>query len=287
MTDLLAFEPIKKFIDTNGKGIEEYFGKQDAAIVALRPDGLFYGEALYTWLQKKGKKNIVFASMEDDAADLHGSVVEGRKVLIVNNDVVTGKSYKRSTEALRLKKKEWDIKDVKFAAYYDRIGFADFSVDKYSAEAIWRFEDLDAVDVKIIQSLARDGREALAEIGKRVSLSSVTIKNRLDRLLKEKVVKIEARLNIDQFYAMSATIYLEADAKTVERLIEKFEGRQEVFLLVRVTGTYNLLIGVLGYVWKGIEEFVEKEIRSESGVKRLALTAGETPILPKTIPPKA
>ena len=286
MTELLEFGPIKKFIETNGKGIQEYFGKHDAAIISLRPDGLFYGEALHEWLQKKGKKNVVFTSMEDDAVDLDGDVIRGRKVLIVNNDVVTGKSYKRSTEALRVKKKEWGIKDIKFAAYYDRIGFADFSVDKYSAEAIWHFEDIDAVDVKIIQSLARNGREVLAEIGKKTGLSSVTIKNRLDRLLQERVIKIEARLSAEQFYRMSAAIYLEADEKTVERLIEKFEGRQEVFLLVHVTGTYNLLIGVLGYAWKSIEEFVEKDVRSEAGVKKLSLTAGEVPILPKTIPPK-
>ena len=280
----MRFEPIKKFIDTTGEGIKAYFGKDDAAIVALRPDGLFYGEALCDWLKENKKQNVTFSGMDDDAADLAEDVVRGRKVLIVNNDIITGKSYKRSTEALRFKKKEWGIKDIKFAAYYDRIGFADFSVARYSAEAIWRFDYLDAVDIKIIQNLAENGRESLAEIGKKINLSSVTIKNRLDRLLQEKVIKIEAGLHIDQFYTMSANIYIEANEQTIEKLVEKFKDKQEIFLLVRVTGTYNLFIGVLGYAWKNIEEFVEHDIRSESGVKRIFLTAGETPIVPKAIP---
>jgi len=286
MTDLLQFEPIKKFIDINGKGIQQYFGKADAAIVSLRPDGLFYGEALCEWLKQKGKKNVVFCSMEDDGSDLDEKLVRQRKVLIVNNDVVTGKSYKRSTEAIRLKKKELGVKDIKFAAYYDRIGYADFSVGKYSAETIWHFKDIDAVDVKIIQSLTENGRAVLADIGKKLNLSSVTIKNRLEHLLEEGVVKVEAGLSVEQFYTMSAVVYVEADEQTVQKLIEKFEGMQEVFLLVRVTGAYNLLVGVLGYAWKSIEELVEKEIRSEAGVRQISLTAGETPISPKRIMPK-
>jgi len=286
MKNLLEFESIKKFIDTLGKDIKEYFGKDDAVILCLRPEGMFYGEALVQWLKQRKKTNVNLASMEDDGADLDESVVRGRKVLIVNNDVVTGKSYKRSTEALRLKKKEWNIKDIKFAVFFDRVGAADFSVAKYSAETIWRFEDLDAIDLKIIQSLAKNGRAVLAEIGKKTNLSSVTIKNRLDRLLEEKVLRIEAALNIDQFYTMCAQIYLEAEGETVTQLVEKLESHQEVFLLVRVTGTHNLLIGILGHAWHNIEEFVETEIRPMRGVRQIHIVAGEAPILPKTILPQ-
>jgi Lrp/AsnC family transcriptional regulator for asnA, asnC and gidA len=284
MSDLLRFEPIKKFIEINGKGIEDYFGKHDAVVVSLRPDGLFYGEALTEWLKQKGKKNVVFISMDDDGTDLDAEAVRGKKVLIVNNDIVTGKSYKRSTEALRVRKKELDIKDVKFASYYDRIGLADFSVGKYSAEAVWRFGDIDAIDLKIIDALSEDGRTPLADIGKKVNFSSVTVKNRLDKLIKEKVIRIEASLVVDQFYTISTQIYVEADAKTVASMIEEFEKRQEVYHLVRVTGMYNLLVGVLGYNWQNIEDFIEREIRPNAGVKKIFITTGEMPIIPKAIP---
>lgn len=286
MTNLLEFEPVKKFIDVIGADIKQYLGKDDAAILCLRPEGLFYGEALKEWLKQKGKANVVVASIEDDGVDLEEKLVRNKKVLIVNSDIITGKSYKRSTEALRARKKEWGIKDIKFACYFDRTGMADFAVASYSAEAIWRFEDLDAIDLKILQSLAEDGRVPLADVGKKVKLSSVAVRNRLDKLLKEKVIRVEAGLNIDQFYTMCAQIYIETDEKTVEDLVEKFEKRQEVFLLVRVTGMYNLLVGVLGNKWHNIQEFVENEIRPIPTVRKIFISTGEAPIAPKVIAPK-
>jgi len=285
MKNILELEPAQQFIKKLGKDIERYFGKDDACIICLRPDGVFYGQALYEWFVEK-KKNVTVTSMEDDGNDLDENAVRGRKILIVDNDIVSGKGYKRSTEALRTKKKALKIKDVKFATAFDRVGVADFSVAKYSAEAIWRFEELDAIDLKILRALTQDGREALADVGKKVNLSSVAVKNRLDKLLKEKVIRIEAVLNIDQFYTMCAQIYVEADASTIEQLIEKFQHRQEVYHLVRVTGTYNLLIGVLGHKWQNVEDFIENEIRPVSGVRKIFITTGEAPISPKTIPPR-
>lgn len=285
MNNLLRFDPVKKFVDTLGSSIEKYFGKDDACIMYLQPDGVFYAQGLYQWLARK-KKNIVIGTMEDDGVDLDESLVRGRKVLIVDNDVVTGKGYKRSTETLRIRRKELHITDIKFAAFSDRVGLADFSVAKYSAEAIWHLDELDAVDLKIIQYLSEDGRISFSNIGTKTHLSSVAIKNRVDKLLREKVVRIEARLNIDQFYTMCAQIHVEADAKTVDQLIEKFEKRQEVYHLVRVTGMYNLLIGVVAHNWQNITDFIESEIRVLPGVRKIFIITGEIPLLPKTITPR-
>jgi len=285
MNDLLGLAPVKKFVSTLGRDIEKYFGKDSACIIYLRPDGVFYAQGLYQWLAQK-KKNIVIGTMEDDGVDLDESLVKGRKILIVDNDIVTGKGYKRSMEALRILKKELGIKDIKFAAFSDRVGVADFAVAKYSAEAIWSFAELDAIDLKILECLAEDGRAVLADVGKKVNLSSVAVKNRLDKLLKEKVLRIEATLNVDQFYTMCAQIYVETDEETVERLIEKLEKRQEVYHLVRVTGMYNLLVGVLGAKWQSVQDFIETEIRPIPTVRKIFITTGTVPILPKTISPQ-
>ncbi|HEY2717879.1 MAG TPA: Lrp/AsnC family transcriptional regulator [Solirubrobacterales bacterium] len=48
--------------------------------------------------------------------------------------------------------------------------------------------DLDGTDLEIIGLLERDGRLTLAEIGKRVGLSSPAVKRRLDRLEAEGVI---------------------------------------------------------------------------------------------------
>jgi len=280
--NILEYEPIKKFIDAVGNDVKRYFGGDDACIIYLQPDGAFYGLALYEWLSKK-KKNLVTGTMEDDGIGLDEKLVRSRKVLIVDNDIVTGKGYKRSMEALRTRKKQLHIKDIKFASFFDRVGVADFAVAQYSPEAIWRFTEFDAIDLKILQALAVNGREALADVGKKVNLSSVAVKNRLDKLLQGKIVSIEAALNIEQFYTMSAQIYIDTDEDTVDRLIETFVKRQEVFMLVRVTGMYNLLVGVLGHNWQNVQDFIETEIRPISTVRKIFISTGEAPVIPKTI----
>ena len=285
MKDLLNLEPIQKFLKATGGDIKTYFGKDAGSIVYLRPDGTFYGTALYEWLSRS-KKNLTLTSMDDDGQDLEEEKVKGRKVLIIDNDIITGKGYKRAMEAMRLRKKRLDIKDIKFATFSDRVGVADFFVGKYSPEAIWHLEELDAVDLKIIQYLSQNGRESFAEIAKKLRLSSVAVKNRVDKLLKEKIIRIRAALQIDQFYTIAALINIEADAKTLEQLIEKLEKCQEVYQLAKTIGHYNLIVGVLAHNLENIEAFVDKEIRIMPGVKQIVISTGEVPILPKTVPPK-
>lgn len=286
MMNILQFTPIKTFIQTVGKDVEKYFGNDKAAIVYLLPDGLWYAEGLSQWLKKK-KKNVTLSSMEDDGQGLQEEKVKGRKVLIVNNDVISGKAYKRSTEALRTRKEELKMKDIKYATYIDRVGLADFSVWRYSPEGIWSMDEMDAIDLKIITHLSEDGRKPLAKVGKSVRLSSVAIKNRLDRLLREKILRIQGRLSVNRFYAISAQVGIEADEKTVEALIEKFEKLQDVYHLVRTaSGRFNLFVGILAHNLENIETFVESEVRPVDGVRHIDVFIGELPVAPKTFPLK-
>lgn len=284
--NLLGYEPIKKFIDKVGKDIDRYFGKDAGVLIYLKPNGVWYAEGLHEWLTKEKKKNMMISGMDDDGNGLEIEKVRGRKVLLVDADVVTGKAYKRSMEGLRLRKKELGIKDVKFATYIDRVGLADFCVWKYSPESIWHFDEMNVLDLKIIAALAENGREPFANIGENINLSAVTIKNRVDRLMRERVIEIKAKLQADQFYTMCAQVFLEADAATVQMLVEKCERKQEVYHMVRVTGIYNLGIGILAHHWHAIEDFIEREIRPEKGVKKVFIITGELPMTPKTISPK-
>jgi len=283
--DLLQFEPIKIFIKTLGKDIEKYFGADKGALVYLKPDGVWYARGLYQWLKKK-KRDITITSMEDGGDGLEEEKVRGRKVLIVINESFSGKAYKRSMEAMRAYRGQLKIKGIKFAAYRDRPGTADFAVDRYSTEAIWRTEEIDALDLKIMQMLAEDGRMSMSAIAQQTNLSAVAVKNRIDRLLKEKVFRIVGVLNIDQFYTMSAHIQIEADQQAIERLVERFQQHQAVYHLARkISGRYNLLVGSLVNNLDSIEEFVEQEVRKVPGIKQVDVYLGEPPLLPTTFSP--
>ncbi len=277
---LSSLKPIQKLINGIGKDVKKYFGKDKGCIVGLEDDGVIYGKGLYEWL-KKGKNNLTFTIMDDNGHGLEEEKVKGRKVLLIDNDIITGKGYKRAIETMRLKKEKLNIKDIKFAVLCDRTGLADFSVEGYSAYAPWSLERLDGIDLKIIQALAEDGRESFVEIAKKTGLSPVGVKNRVERLVEDGVLKIQGLLRMDKVYAVSANIEIEADCKTINRLIEKFERSPLVYHLVKVSGRYNLTVGIVTPNLESIGNFIAKEIRSEPEVKHIEVHVGELPNIPK------
>ena len=277
---LLGFKPIQKFIKGVGQDIKKYFGKDQACVVGLGDDGVFYGLGLYQWLKQKQKK-ITFITMDDNGKGLEEEKVKGRKVLIVDNDIISGKSYKRAMEIMKAKKEKLKIKAIKFAVLCDRTGLADFSVEGYSAYAPWSLEKLDGTDLKIIQALSENGRESFVEIAKKTGLSPVGVKNRVERLIDEGVFKIQGLLSIGKCYSVSANVEIEADQKTISKLIEKFEKSPIVYHLVKTSGRYNLLISIIVPNLVSIENFIAKEIRGESGVRHIDVNVGELPIIPK------
>lgn len=284
MNELLHFIPIKKFIAKVGADIEKYFGNDPSCIVCLQPGGVFYGTALFEWLKSK-RKNVLLTVMEDDGIDLEENKVKGRKVLIADGEIVTGKAYKRTMEVLRLRKEKLKIKDIKFVTYIDRIGLADFSVWAYSSEATWHQAELDAIDVKIISMLKEDGRMPFTEIGEKLKMSGVAVKNRVEWLLQKNIMKIQASLVADKFYKMSAVIQIDAEQRVVEKLIENLEKAPQVHHLVQRASNYNLVVGILVDALEDVENFVEKEIRPVLGVRNMDIRIGELPILPQTFIP--
>ena len=277
---LSNLKPIQKFIDGIGGDVRKFFRKDKGCIIGLGDDGYLYGLGLYQWLRETNK-NLTFTSMDDNGKGLEEKKIEGRKVLIVDNDIISGKSYKKTMGIMRAKKDRLKIKDIKFVVLCDRTGMADFSVEGYSAYAPWSLERLDSIDLKIIQALAEDGRKSFVEIAKGTGLSPVGIKNRVERLIADGVLKILGFLNMEKVYAVSAHIEIEADNKTIDRLIERFEKSPLVYHLVKISGRYNLIISIVTPNLESIENFIAKEIRSEPGVKHIEVNVGELPIVPR------
>lgn len=280
----LKYKPIQKFIAGVGGDVKKFLREDKGCIVALGDDGFFYGKGLHQWLLKEGLK-ITFAPMDDEGQGLEEEKVKGRKVLIVDNDIISGKGYKRAVEAMRSKKAELKIKDIKFAVLCDRMGLADFSVEGYSGYAPWSLKELDGLDLKIIQALSKNGRESLVEIAKEIHLSPVGVKNRVEKLQKQGILKIQGLLNLRKFYSVSAQIEIEATGDIVSSLIEKFGKSPLVYHLVRTSGRYNLVVSIAAPNLETIEEFIEQEIRANPGVNHLEVNVGSLPIIPKTWDP--
>ena len=280
---LSTLKPIKKFIAGVGKEINKYFGKDKGCIIGLEDDGVFYAEGLYLWLSKRNGKKFNFTTMDDQGKGLEEQKMKGRKVLIVDNDIVTGKAYRRVMALLRGKKDKLKIKDIKFATLCDRVKMADFSVEDYPVPDFWSLKDLDEIDLEIIKILTQDGRERFVDIAKETGLTPVGAKNRVEKLIEHEILKIHGLLNMEKFYSVSARIGIETSADVISKLVKKFENCPLVYSLVRFPSghQHNLILGIVAPDLKRINDLITKQIRSEPGVRNMESDVGELPIIPK------
>ena len=149
----------------------------------------------------------------------------------------------------------------------------------------WSTTNLDDVDLGILRELFEDGRKSFVEIARDAKLSSVGVKKRIEKLLQKDIVRIQGLMNIEKMYAMSATIAVEADSKALAELVEQLQRSHFVYMLVKTSGRYNLIVGVLASDLGNLESFITKEIREKNGVKQIEVSVGELPLIPKRIPP--
>lgn len=277
--DILKYESIQKFIKEIKKEILGYAGKDNLCIIGLGENGVFYGEGLYYWLKSQGL-NVKFATINDDGKGLKEDKIKNRKILMVDSHIITGSCYQKALGVIRAKQKKLKIKDIKCAVIHDLRGLADFVAERYISPKI----KLDKIDMEIIKILSEEGKKPFTEIAKKIGLTAVGTKNRIDRLTKQEILKLKGVINLEKFYSVSANIGIGVDSLTCERLIERLRQAPLVYNLMKVSGgNKNLIVSIVAPNLRIIEEFLEQEIRSESGVNFIEVNTGELPILPKEI----
>ncbi len=139
---------------------------------------------------------------------------------------------------------------------------------------------IDEIDFKIIQSLFQNGRKSFVEISEKIGLSPVSIKQRVGKLIKSDILEIRGCFNAKKFYSVSAHIMVEGNSETISWLVKKLRNSPLVYQLVKISGKYKLIIGILAQNLKRIDEFISKEIVTEPGVKHIEVNLGELPIIP-------
>ncbi len=156
-------------------------------------------------------------------------------------------------------------------------------------ELMFREPDLtgiDEIDFKILKVLSDNGRESFVEIAKEIGLSSVGVQQRVEKLIKRGILEIRGCLNIEKFYSISAHITVQGSNEAISWLVRKLQKSPLVYQLVKISGKYNLSIGILAPNLKRVDEFISREILGEPGVKHIEVNVGELPTIPKTWNPQ-
>ena len=105
---------------------------------------------------------------------------------------------------------------------------------------------IDALDRRIIWELQEDARRPFKAIARTVNVSEGTVKNRVNRLIKNGVLKLEARVNPfslpSKIVAVVALTLIERNHEEVMKKIEKLPSVTSVW---NATGRYDLFFEVM------------------------------------------
>ena len=130
---------------------------------------------------------------------------------------------------------------------------------------------MDDVDRKIISQLQRNGRTTLQELSKSTGFTSMGIKKRLEKLLKNRTIKISALVNPSALRLHPAIVMLEMEnAEAMQELLERFEACPRVVQIFKTVGGYNLIAVVIAETQETLESIsMEKcSLRCSKGIRR-------------------
>jgi DNA-binding Lrp family transcriptional regulator len=130
---------------------------------------------------------------------------------------------------------------------------------------------VDETDKKIITLLQEDGRATLQDIAKHIGLTSMGTKKRLEKLQKNKTIKIQALINPNALKLHPAIVMLEIEsAEAMQQLLERFKDCPRVIQIFKTVGGYNLIALVVAENQETLESIsMEKcSLRCSQGVRR-------------------
>jgi len=129
-------------------------------------------------------------------------------------------------------------------------------------------ERLDAIDLGIIESLQKDGREAFAQIAERLNVSPGMIRQRYNRLDDMGYLKIVAVTNpLRMGIRTMALIGIHTDGHKLLQVAEEISSFGEVVYLVIVSGRYDIICEVFCRDHEDLLKFLTEKLAKIDGIR--------------------
>ena len=146
---------------------------------------------------------------------------------------------------------------------------------------------MDETDRKIIAALQENGRVSLTELGKKLGLSHVSVRKRLEKLSKD-LLKVSAGLNAEKLSFYLAIVCAEVETpKRLQELIQIFSKCPRMIFLARTTGAYNLMTVMAAENVETLNAIIEHcSVRAYKGIRRSEAIIAEAPAIPQYLPIK-
>lgn len=126
---------------------------------------------------------------------------------------------------------------------------------------------LDDTDRRIIQHLREDGRRSYAAIARDVGLSEASVRQRVTRLLRDKVIHIAAATRPTSFGFLTAGIGIKVEQGRHEEIARQIAELPEVEFAAICLGNYDIHVDIVCEDRQRLFEIVVEKIRSLPGVR--------------------
>ncbi|GGE28338.1 AsnC family transcriptional regulator [Pullulanibacillus camelliae] len=130
---------------------------------------------------------------------------------------------------------------------------------------------LDETDRKILQCLTEDGRVSYADIGKRLNLSRVSIRERVNQMMNKGIIeKFSVVINSEAIGKhVSAFFEVDCEPSALVEVAEALANHPNVASCYQMTGPSTLHMHVLVEDFIALEKFINEEIYKLEGITRV------------------
>ena len=128
---------------------------------------------------------------------------------------------------------------------------------------------MDDVDRAIIKILQEDGRAAHASVARRLGVSEGTVRRRLAKLRRDRVIRVVAVAEPERLgFHTSAFIGLQVDPARVEAVATQLAALPEAEHVAITTGSYDIFVWVNVASTEALAAFLHRKIGKVEGVRR-------------------
>lgn len=126
---------------------------------------------------------------------------------------------------------------------------------------------IDAVDQRLIEELQKDGRASYKELADMTGISLATVSRRVNHLIRENIIKINAIPNPSRLgYASDVFVALDAEPTKIDSICTALANHPEVHLVMTVMTGFDILIGAHLSTPEMLYNLIKEEIATIDGV---------------------
>ncbi|WP_457549357.1 Lrp/AsnC family transcriptional regulator [Archaeoglobus sp.] len=132
-------------------------------------------------------------------------------------------------------------------------------------------DSIDERDRLIIEELQKNGRTTISRIAKKIGLTSMGTKKRIDKLIGSELIKVKALVNVEKLEVKLALISMElVSGEAMRELLRKFESCPRIIKFFVTTGAYNLFALVWAEDFDTLESISLEScsLRAQKGVRK-------------------